>query len=315
MGGNEFKDASPSFQNMENKSLKRFRDKFCVIKGSPRQENIIFNKTLSISDAFHKENSTVCSIRRCTLVYCKIILSSKSKKLPENLAIDSVLHGTINVPPKLNQFFQHLICGPDLRKAKTKAKQLGIHSISQDVTFAAASVRKLPSKHLKLGVALISLTGSGKTVEILNRYGLCANYLVVKEIETELTLNATETRMKTPNGMIACSKGGAWCALDHFDRFLESQSGKDTLYDTVEISYELAFPEFNGSSDAEKNDKNTHTKKATGDSETYSTSPSSTPVNSKTRTLEIDLSNKENSASITDYGQAKLASSSWIEQE
>ena len=47
-----------------------------------------------------------------------------------------------------------------------------------------------------------------------------------------------------------CSKGGIGCVFDNFNRFLESQIGKNTLHDTVGISYELVFPEVNGSSDA-----------------------------------------------------------------
>ena len=171
-----------------------------------------------------------------------------------------------------------------------------------DVVFAAFSGCKLPNKHLKLGVALKSLTGSRKVVEILNRYGHCAKYHAVEE--TELTLNATETQMETQNGMAACSKNGIGC-VDNFDRFVESQSGKDTLHDTVGISYELVFLEVNGSSDAENNDKNTQ-EKTTDDSETYPTTTSSAPVKFKTGTLEIDFCNEENSASITDYGKAKL---------
>ena len=183
--------------------------------------------------------------------------------LPENLTIDSVLHGTRNIPPKLNQFFQYLICGPDSRRWKIDAKHSLIQSVSQDVIFAASSGRKLPSKHLKLGVALKSLTDSRKVVE---------------EIETELTFNATELQMERQDGMSACNKGGKGCNFDNFHRFVESQSGKDTFHNTVGISYELVFPEINGSSDAESNDKNTQ-EKTTDDSETYPTNPSSAPVN------------------------------------
>ena len=46
--------------------------------------------------------------------------------------------------------------------------------------------------------------------------------------------------------------------------------------------------------------------KATDDSETYPTTASSAPVKSKTRNLEIDFSNEESSASITNYGKTKL---------
>ena len=111
--------------------------------------------------------------------------------------------------------------------------------------------------------------------------------------------------METPSGKIACSKGGIGCDFDNFDRFVESQNGKNTLHDTVGISYELEFPEVNGISDAENNDKNTQ-QKTTYDSQTYQTTPGSEPVKSKTGTLEIDFSNQENLVSITEYGKAKV---------
>ena len=82
---------------------------------------------MSIYDAFHKENSATKSqdvqSRDAALVLCEIIFLSESKSVPENLTIDSVLHRTTNVPPKLNQFFQYLICGPDSRRWKSAAKQ------------------------------------------------------------------------------------------------------------------------------------------------------------------------------------------------
>ena len=160
MDGDKFKDASPSSQNVENNLLKQFLNEVCIIKGSTRQGNIIFSKTLSISDGFHKENSTAkfqgVQLRDAALVLREVILSRESMPLPENLTTDSVLHRTANVAPKLSQFFQYLICGPDLRRWKSDTKQRCIQSISQDVTLAVSSGCKLPSKHLKLRVALKS---------------------------------------------------------------------------------------------------------------------------------------------------------------
>ena len=127
MGGDAFKDASLLSQNMENKLLKQFGDEGCIIKGSTREGNIIFSKNLSISDAFHKENSTTklqdVQLRDAALVLRETILSSESNPLPENLTTDSVLHGTINVPPILSQLFEYLICGPDSSRWKSDAKR------------------------------------------------------------------------------------------------------------------------------------------------------------------------------------------------
>ena len=159
---------------MESKLLKRSGDEVCIINESNRQGNIIFSKTLSLSDVLHKENNTTKSpdvqLRDAALMLHEIILSRESKTIPENLTIDSVLHGTTNVPPKLTQFFQYLICGPDSRRSKSDTKQCRIQLISQNVIFAASPGHKLLSEYLNLGVALKSLTGSRKVVEILNRY-------------------------------------------------------------------------------------------------------------------------------------------------
>ena len=110
--------------------------------------------------------------------------------------MNSVLRGTANVPLKWNQFFQYLTYGLDSRRWKSDTKESRIQ-YSQDVIFTASSERKLPSKHLKLGVVLKSATSSRKGAEILNRYEHFANYHAVKEIETELKFDATsEIQMK-----------------------------------------------------------------------------------------------------------------------
>ena len=104
LGGEEFKDASLSSRSMENKLLKRFGDEVRIIKGPNGQVNNLLSKTLSIPDASHEENSTTklqdVQLRDAALI--QPILSREPKPLPEKWTIDSVLHGTTNVPPKLN---------------------------------------------------------------------------------------------------------------------------------------------------------------------------------------------------------------------
>ena len=89
---------------MENKLLKRFGDEVRIIKGPNGQVNNLLSKTLSIPDASHEENSTTklqdVQLRDAALI--QPILSREPKPLPEKWTIDSVLHGTPNVPPKLN---------------------------------------------------------------------------------------------------------------------------------------------------------------------------------------------------------------------
>ena len=91
-----------------------------------------------------------------------------------------------------------------------------------------------------VGLALKSLTGSRRIVELLNRMGHCVNYHAVVELETEMTFEARNRSMYTPYGMDLLSSVGTGLAWDNFDRFVETNSGKDTLHDTVGIAYQIA---------------------------------------------------------------------------
>lgn len=107
-------------------------------------------------------------------------------------------------------------------------------------------VGKRPKKHLQVGLVLKSLTGSRKVIEMLNRLGHCVNYHTVQEIETELTFEAAKATKNTPFGMSLSRDCGTGVAWDNYDRFVETQSGKDTLHDTVGIAYQISPEITNG---------------------------------------------------------------------
>ena len=205
MGGKNFQDSNPSSQKMESKIKKRFGDAIRIEKGLTKQGNIIFSNQLTISEAFSKEKSMAKSLdiqlRDLAFNLRELILSSETTPLSDDLTVDSVCQGTTEIPDKLKTFFQYLIGGPVSRRWSSDQKQQRIKSICQDVIFSASSGRKVPSKHLMFGVAIKSLTGSKKCVDMLNRYGHCVNYHAVEEIETELTFE-NAIKMKRHIGWI-----------------------------------------------------------------------------------------------------------------
>ena len=73
--------------------------------------------------------------------------------------------------------------------------------MSEDAVFAAAAGLKKPLKHLMLGIALKSLTGSRKVIKIMIRLGYCASYHTIEELETEATFKSTKQNLLTPLGM------------------------------------------------------------------------------------------------------------------
>ena len=73
-----------------------------------------------------------------------------------------------------------------------------------------------------------------KVIGILNRYGHCASYHTVEELETELTFTATKDKSPVPYGMEVGNENKAiGVGFDNYDRFVETLSGKDTLHNTL----------------------------------------------------------------------------------
>ena len=92
-----------------------------------------------------------------------------------------------------------------------------------------------------------SLTGSKKVIEVLNHYGHCTSYTTIEELETELTFSSNSEQQITPPEMKQSPNICTGLALDNFDRFVETSSGKDnvciacgndTLHNTVCIASE-----------------------------------------------------------------------------
>ena len=78
-----------------------------------------------------------------------------------------IYKGEIQTPDSITQFLNHMIGGPDPRWGRTSTKSRRICSIAQDLVFATTSGRYKPSKHLKVGLALKSITGSKKAITML----------------------------------------------------------------------------------------------------------------------------------------------------
>ena len=103
-------------------------------------------------------------------------------------------------------------------------------------------------------MAIKSLTGGRKIVDLLNRLGHCASYSTIDELETELTFEATKGKRLTTNGMSLNPANNIGVAFDNFDRYVETVSGKDTLHDTVGIAYETSSSATGESADFQAED-------------------------------------------------------------
>ena len=142
----------------------------------------------------------------------------------------------------LKDFLHHLIYGYDTWKRESSIKRRRIDSIAQDVIYAATGGTAKPSKQIVIGLAFKSMTGSRRIVVILNRLGHSISYNATEELETELTFSSLEDERVTPYGMSLHPSLCSEMAFDNFDRYVETDTGKDILHDTVGIAYQDISP-------------------------------------------------------------------------
>ena len=143
--------------------------------GNTKRGNIIYSLSLNEADAFRNEISfeqTNISnkVREVAFILRKEIMEAEKTDLPQNLRLEDLMSGEVQIPDILLQFMTLLITGPDKRRGYTPSKQRRSKVICQDIICATTAGNKKPSKHLILGMAMKSLTGSSKVIDILNRY-------------------------------------------------------------------------------------------------------------------------------------------------
>ena len=236
-------EVTSTVQKLEEKLKKYYGEKICIVSGNKRKGN--YGSSLSLDEAVQKLDikgvDMKTKVRNITLLLREEINRTEKFPLPNNLKIEDIKRGEVTVPELVTTFFQNLIGAPDVTHWENNFKKIRIKSMSEDAAFAATKRLKKPQKHLMLGIALKSLTGSRKVIKIMNRLGHCASYHTREEAETEATSESTKRNLVTPLGMKPrCGTGVTW---DNFDRFVETITGKETLHHTVGITYQTITEE------------------------------------------------------------------------
>ena len=95
---------------------------------------MVFSASLSVDGADLK-----AKIRDVALILREEINKSEKRQLLENLKIEDVQKGEVDIPELLKLFFQNLIGGPDSRRWASNLKQIKTKSIGEGVVFAATS--------------------------------------------------------------------------------------------------------------------------------------------------------------------------------
>ncbi|GFW07209.1 hypothetical protein TNCV_3694031 [Trichonephila clavipes] len=131
-------------------------------------------KTLEENDLIDK----VACILRST------ILKIDKTTLPAIMKMEDLINGECTIAEKLDRFFKALIGGKDIRhRVGVNCHRLS-NSLASDATYCVNNGTVKPSKHIRLGMTVKSLTSSRKMINILNQLGHCCNYNMLEELET-----------------------------------------------------------------------------------------------------------------------------------
>ena len=129
-----------------------------------------------------------------------MLLSSKTQPLQISLQVESrlmifIMNGEVQIPPCV-------VVGPDHRSRESASKIKRAESLAADTVFSMTNERKKLSKHLKLGIAVKSMTGSKKLIGMLNRYGHCVSYPTTEELQTKLMSIVTSASKISPPDLV-----------------------------------------------------------------------------------------------------------------
>lgn len=175
---------------------------------------------------------------KAALILRKSVLQAEKNKLPSNLSVRDLQNGEVSVPEDLSNFYFTLVAGIKSKRKRNDKCIRQVQSLSQDAVYAIFNGKYKTSKHIKLGMALKSLTSSRKIIDIIHRYGHCISYPGVEELETEATRFTIQKSTVCSESIKKNSNLCTGVAFDNYDMFVETKTGKDTLHDTVGIIYQ-----------------------------------------------------------------------------
>lgn len=194
-----------------------------------------------LAKGFEREDDMSTKIKAVATEIRRAINQMETRKLPKNnITVNDITKGECEVPKELYLLIENIVQGPCVQhknqSLKREIKRNKISSICSSIIFTATNGKIKPSTCITLALSTKSLTGSRRIINILNRLGHCVSYNVAEEIETELAYACSIEHRVIPYDLNPCIH--THVAFDNYDQYVETETGKDTLHDTVGIAYQ-----------------------------------------------------------------------------
>lgn len=181
----EFYNPQYKTYKLKDKLLKKFGNKLQFWQPNYKSE-LVYSSNVhqgqAIEVAFEVAVSESKRIEGAALILRRAILDGQrgAPEMPWPPTKEFLLGENIKVPKLLQEFLSLIVGGS--KAAETT--EIPVRSISQDLCKAATKGKWMMPKHLLLGMTLRHLTGSAEIVTILHRFGHCASYSCLLELET-----------------------------------------------------------------------------------------------------------------------------------
>ena len=159
-------------RSLADKILKTYPNELTSHCVSRKTGTIIHNANLSQDAAIRRANFDDHAVQEAAFYLRSLILKVQSAQddLPRPITTEALEVGQADPPDAVLEFFRVLYTGSNKPPWDERIERL-VKSVSDDVLYVTTRARIKPGKHLCMGLALKSMTGSRKVVEILNRFG------------------------------------------------------------------------------------------------------------------------------------------------
>ena len=204
-GGSAQDVQSHTVQNFQRMLRNNFPEDELAIEGDSTKKIVVwmsgtlmFDRASSLANMI--EGSHHSAIYECAKLLRNDILGQQIRDLEEPFTVEKVMAGEIEAPESVKEFFSILYaCG---NRNITDRKQRLVDSSSADAVYECSVGALLPGKHLALGLAVKSMTGSRSMVSLLNRFGHCASGETVRRIDMGFECTIKNTSSLIPSDIV-----------------------------------------------------------------------------------------------------------------
>jgi hypothetical protein len=235
-----FHNPQHTAQKLKHKLVSHFGDKLRFwLPQSVCKSELVFSASLDIGEAveaaFNASSSETAILKQAASILRRNIKDefSQSPMLSWPPSVETLL--SMSSPKLVTDFIIKVIAG-NKESSLTDHKSRLASSIAEDISSAATNGRWTMPKHMLIGMSLRHLTRNVKVISIANRYGHCAPYTKLVDLEDALAVQVQKSGDLLPTNISSEQNRFCHFCWDNFDLLEETPSGSGTSHYTHGIA-------------------------------------------------------------------------------